>query len=369
MNSSTAKFIITISFFLAVIASGPQANAQLLPHFSDFSNHSYQGLKVIPSVKAGYQRMGINFNMPAVIPVGSLLIGSPFASNSTVDLVMRDVNLWVGAARIDVITSGALSMYLSAEGSLRKNIIVATNENPMAGNIGVNQPVQWAGSQLEYWAIDGGIGLQLRSAKILLGLRRDKLSVNLRDPFGYSNPFPPVPPPAVLGLTVTGSYGDFTQSLWIPYFGFEVVGANYRWNLIGTPFMAAEINVPLTATTNFMSGGIFFGQFSGYIQDRSVTWKYSITQPSVFVETNFDYDLRLASNFDLGGWFKATYMHVRGSGDLDASTMVSDYFVHPFGQPAPFEGVRTQSATSSDGNTVTYGRYDLAVGLSAQLRF
>ena len=120
-------------------------------------------------------------------------------------------------------------------------------------------------------------------------------------------------------LTTKGSFGNFEQNSWIPYSGLKVTGPNYRWSILGTPFAATQIKMPVSAIGHFTSGG-FFPLFSGYVQDRAVTWKYTFSDITQFLESTFEYDI---TPFGLRAlrvtpWVKGSWLHYSGGGALEA---------------------------------------------------
>ncbi len=364
---SRGKLKLCLLIFLLCI-TGSQVSAQ-----STFGNNTSpvnpSVLKVVPSIRGGYQHIGVNFSMPANLLPGSLLVGIPTNSESSIDFKLRNADVWLGAVRLDIESLRGWSFFVSGETSLKRNITTVTEISPL--NLVLNRPVEWNGSGFQYWTLDAGGGFYFRNDwKAIGGLRYDRLTVRLEVGGGdYSSLIPPVPPPYLNQLLSRGGFGDFQQNLWIPYAGVELTGSNYKWNFIGSPFVATELKLPLSTITYFFSGGNYpkLGGLKGYKQNRQITYNYKITKPSVFLESNFEYTVNPWSTLALVGWLKGSWLHFRGHGSLDASTYVVDGFGSS--PTRPFDGIRTQSASSSDSGTAEYNRYLLAIGISTQLTF
>ncbi len=361
--------VLVLVVSLLLCAFSTQAYAQLA--FSgDDPNINRTSYRIALSAKAAYQHIGINFSMPASLIPGSLLVGIPISPDSSVDFKVRNANVLLGGVQLDLLTMRRWSLFVSGEGSLNRNVSAVTEANPLFGNLGVYRPIEWSGSDLQYWELEAGGGLLVSNdLKAVAGVRRDKLTVRLNTPGGDYSALAPPPVSPVTQLLSLGGFGDFQENLWIPYLGIELTGPNYKWNLIGSPFVATEVKLPLSALTYFRSGAIFGGLFNGYEQNRQVTYNYKLTQPSVFLETNFEYALNPLPAFALTGWFRGSWMHFHGNGSLVASTYVADDYLHPGGIPVPFVGVRTQSASPSDTGTADLGRYFMSAGVSARLTF
>lgn len=197
------------------------------------------------------------------------------------------------------------------------------------------------------------------------GLRRDKVTLSLSEPSPRSLTLS-IPTPATDTLSTVDSFGDFEQNSWIPYIGLRIAGPNYRWRIIGSPFVATEVKLPLSVLAHFTSGG-FFPLFFGYVQDRAVTWKYNFRDSSLFLESAFEYDVGpfTSAAIRFSPWVKGSWLHFNGGGELDASTAFADYFVVA-GVPGP---KTNHAGATSDTNTATLGRYLISFGVTAQLSF
>ena len=125
--------------------------------------------------------------------------------------------------------------------------------------------------------------------------------------------------------------------------------------------------MPVSAVGHFTSGG-FFPLFSGYVQDRDVTWKYTFSDITQFLESAFEYDI---TPFGLRAlrftpWVKGSWLHYSGGGALEASTAFTDFFVRGGVIVPP---ILFHSGGTSEKSTATFGRYFVSYGITMQLFF
>ncbi len=125
--------------------------------------------------------------------------------------------------------------------------------------------------------------------------------------------------------------------------------------------------MPVSAVGHFTSGG-FFPLFNGYVQDRDVTWKYTFSDITQFVESAFEYDITPFGRRALRvtPWVKGSWLHYSGGGALEASTALTDYFVR-LGVIVP--PILYHAGGTSEKATATFGRYLVSFGISMQLFF
>lgn len=92
-------------------------SAQGLPSLQSIGDLNLGAVQVTPSVKAGYQQMGLNINLP--IP-SSGLIGFELFTASGLDFKLQDAGVWVGGVRVDA-RLGRWSVFGTAEGNANKS--------------------------------------------------------------------------------------------------------------------------------------------------------------------------------------------------------------------------------------------------------
>ncbi len=362
--------ILTAGLAIALICSAGTATlaqGQLIPPV--FDTLGLGPVRIFPRIELGYQNLGINFSMPANLAPGSLLVGFPLAGTSHIDLSLKNAGVWVGSVNFDVATAFPFGIFVGAGGSVQKNVRALTSEFPGFENIGLSVPVEWTARRLQYWEVEAGISLAMTErCSLIAGLRREKVTFDLSDPlpptFTLSTPSSST---ATDTLSSIDSFGNFEQNSWIPYVGLKLTGPNYRWSIIGTPFAATEIKVPVSAIAHFTSGG-FFPLFNGYVQDRDVTWKYKFSDITQFLEFAFEYDITPFGITALRAtpWLKGTWFHYSGGGALEASTAFTDYFVR-LGVIVP--PILNHAGAVSENSTATFARYFVSYGITMQLFF
>jgi len=303
--------------------------------------------RITPEVQIGYQKLGLSFNMPA--PIGS-----------TLDLELRNANIWTGSLAAVVDCPSAWSAALRAQANAQKNVTVfESQEHVLQGQ----EAVTWTGTQLEWWAIDGQLLYRLRNnCSVMLGLRRDHLSLNLGDPRRLNG--------APLNFDDSGAilpfstfvrhqryYSDLLTDLWIPYVGIQMVGPGYKAYLIGSPFASAEMKIPVSLLFDLT---IFtFGFSTALVSAENL--QYHVLKPAAFLEASFDYDVNILPALAVGIWGNASWMSLRGLGNWDYNARIQ-----VFGNGVPFP---PNFFSQSQGNTTSYTRFLVGGGLSAVLSF
>ena len=324
-----------LSLFIAglVLVSVNISGAQVLPLIPGVANLELGSVKVVPFVKVGYEQIGINMNLP----VSSLALAW-ILERKSLDFKLQDAGVWVGEVGLDTMTSRGLLFSLSALGSAQKNVSVKMPENPF-GNFGLPQltvnPLNWNGSQFQYWSIDGNIGWKIWSdVGIIGGVRFDKVSTDLRDPVDQFG--------ELITQPTNQFFADFSTNVWMPYLGIKLLESNYNFTLIATPLATLSVNVPLT----------FILPDAGITSRETST--YNIAKPGWFIEGKFNYFLNLNNDLGFSLWGKLNWLNVKGNGTLD--------HVH-YG---PSNGGIDFDSVSGDA---TYSRYLVGGGVAATLSF
>jgi len=195
-------------------------------------------VKLRPSVRVGYQWIGLNFNLPTPEALG-------FADSAPIDIQLRDANVWVGSVGLEALLTSRLSLFVNGEANAKKNAGAVTSEDPLRDLTGL-APYRWDASGLEWWALEGGAAFEIFDGTTLFaGLRRDHLSFRMNNPRdALGNPINFVlSVPNIVLLTETNA-ADFQAKLWIPYLGLRMTGPNYRGSLIWSPFVSAAVRIP-----------------------------------------------------------------------------------------------------------------------------
>jgi hypothetical protein len=318
-------------------------------------------VRITPEVQVGYQKLGLNFNLPATTLSDSI---PPFPS--TLDLQFRNADLWVGAVGLLIdCPHRLLSAEIKAQANAKKRIDVFEREEWV---LGAEQGVTWTGSQLEWWAVEGRVLYKFKpDYSVLAGLRRDHLAVNLRDPRDAGgNPLSFADSGVVApGLTFTRNqsyYSDLSSKLWIPYLGLELLGPGYKATLIGSPFAATEIKVPAALLFDLilrLQLGMLPPLFTELRDADSLL--YRVKKPALFLEGSFQYDLNILPSLNVGLWCSGSWLQLRGTGDWSHRSRTQ---VIANGTPLP----PTLDSQTQD-NPAVYTRYFLGGGFSAEWSF
>lgn len=362
MVSLRSKLLICMASLVIIVVGGASANAQglfgadlpggsFLASIPGLGSFDIAGIKMSPNVRVGFQWMGLNFNLPTLdaLPIG-------FTGAAPIDIQLKDARVWVGSVGLEAQLSPPLSLFVIAEANAKRSAGAVTSEEPL-GNVTGLAPNRWDASNLEWWAVEGGVAYNIMNdVAIFAGLRRDHLSFGLdnpRDAFGNPINFT-LNVPGIALLTETAA-ADFQLKLWVPYLGLRFAGANYRGSLSWSPFVNSAVKVP----DHFIINEFIFPV--PVTASAAVEWKYSMFRVGTQIAGDFDYDLRLAQNFSLKAWAKGSWLRVRGRGNLDE---LFNEVISIFGIPA-----FSDSISGASRATATLTTYQLAAGLGAELSF
>lgn len=340
-----------LATLLVILAMVSTAQAQGLPGLAGLGSSLTNGVTVTPQVQVGYQKLGLNFNLPALRDPG------PLAWPSTLDLELRKADLWLVALEADVDFPSGLTFALKGQTNFRKNASAYERQEYVEGG---TQGVSWTASNLQWWTIDGRLMYRFSpDFSVVAGLRREKVSFNLTNPITDQG-FP-------LNLDDSGNIGfgttyerhwryssNLVSKLWIPYVGLDIIGTQYKASLIASPFASAEVQVPaeyFTDTAFFLSGALLAQLITGE------ELKYRVMKPAAFIEGNFTYDINVSQGFKLGLWCSASWLRLRGQGDWNYRFT---------GQVPP---LAPDSFSQAQQNTAVFTRYLLGGGLSAVVYF
>jgi hypothetical protein len=340
------KIVLAIVTSVVVLWSAIPASAEILPilRLSDFTGSApYFSLidgkfKVEARFKAGYQRLDARFNVPiaALLPIIGYGIGFPLP----VDFKLKDANLWVGAAEFEIQFGEALGLFLNGEGSASRRVGVTMEQDPFG------LPVEWTGSKLQWWSLEGGATYRVHSSySLMAGLRRSKLSLDLRDPSDQAGFYQ---------FWLRSGYQDMYTSdmdakIWIPYFGVRVHGQGFKADLLYSPFAWADVTLPFRYRYDFAIPD-FGGPFA-FQQE-----KYSMKKSGNFFEASMDYEINPIGSIGLGLWAKGSYLCIKGKGFQDSARDAQ----------IPLPGYTGTSSADASGS---FTMYSASGGLAASLGF
>ncbi len=263
-------------------------------------------------VKAGYERLDFRFNVP--IPEVPPFFGLEIVFPSSVNFKMKDANVWIGAVEFELQMGETYGAFINAEGAASKRVDVSDQQDPFG------LPVEWKGSKLEWWSIEGGGFYNLRKdCAFVGGLRRSRLSLKLHDPSDQLGLYQ--------GFLQTGFNdlysADLLTNMWIPYIGIRVNGNNYRAELLYSPVSFADVTLPFRYRFD-IAVPTFGGPFA-FQEER-----YSMNRLGTFLEASMDYHMNWTSSVALGLWIKGTYMNIRGKGYEDSTRQGPESLVPGF---------------------------------------
>lgn len=343
--------VVAVAIILSAVA---MAQAQDLSGFSGVGNLVADGVTVTPEIQFGYQRLGLSFNLPAIRQ--SIL----FPRDSTLDLAVRNGNLWCGALDVVADLPSGLSVGVKGQVNARNNANAYESQEYVEGS---EQGVHWRAEKLQWWTLDGRLMYKVKPGLAAgIGLRYEQLSFNLQDPVndegepltlddsGYIVP----------GFPFLGTYTRhwlYTSTVaskeWIPYVGLNFVGNGFKASLLASPFASVNVTIPASYFTDLT---LFVISPIGLLTGEH--WEYRVTKPAVFVEANLAHDFAVSQGVKISVWGSASWLSLRGKGAWT-------YQISAQSPPDPPSTDPPQNET----NTATFTRYLWGGGLSADVSF
>lgn len=271
-----------------------KAIAQGLPLLDPISSFSLGEWRLESSVKVGYQFMSVNMNLP--VPFTEF--GIELATASELDFSVKNAGVWVGGVGVD-LRRGPFSLFINAEGNAGRSVRVNTPSDPFWAGM---DPVEWNGSRLEWWNINGGASYSFTgSAAFVGGLKAEHLSLRLSDavdPLGTIQQFQ-----ALFGDRYSG---DLRSKLLAPYLGLCLESLNAKATLIFSPYAWANVSIPFRY--------FFVDPGAGRAYEDA---QYTFKRGGILVEGTFDYRVQAYTNASCGVWLKGTWCRIRGRGNED----------------------------------------------------
>ncbi|MEJ2717843.1 MAG: hypothetical protein P8182_11995 [Deltaproteobacteria bacterium] len=352
------------------------------PGPGSFGDFDVAGITVTPSARIGYQKLGMNINLP-------------LNNGWALDLKLENSDMWVWGIGLMVNLTDNVAIFWSGDLSAGKRVTIRTEEEPY--NAGA-RAVQWTGSNLQWGTSEVGAILRVwEGAYLIGGVKMDRVLMRLSDPRdlfgpingGYGFLFDvvftlPIIGDVTIGAAAAGDqeyYADFQTTTWMPYLGVGLAGPNYKWCLIGTPFAWVDARIPLryganNAATGEISGTTFgIPWLAGVLGQASYEdeLRYTFNRTGYFLESDFEYTQNVAPNFSLGIWCKGTWMKFRGTGTGGWSASEGEglsvyYQVGALSGEIPLYNNQI-NASDSDSARGMVTRFDYAGGLTALLSF
>jgi hypothetical protein len=244
------------------------------------------------------------------------------------DFKPKRLDLFVGGLETD-LTYERFGVFLNGEAAIPKTVGVKTTAEPFWAGL---KPVEWDGSNLLWYSIEGGLVYHFRPyLSFLGGFRWRHFSMDLEnpvDPTGIIQDFHQV-------------FGDLYTSnmrtdFYIPYLGLRVKPFQNRW--LRLTFLYSPIafaNVSQSFSYRFSQG---LNGVGPYIYEHE---HYSMNHFGNFLEGKIEGELTLPPGLGLALWVKADMTQVGGHASQDYLLQTGSGF-------PPF--TINDSASTSDGN-------------------
>ncbi|MCL5126699.1 MAG: hypothetical protein M1511_19845, partial [Deltaproteobacteria bacterium] len=320
------------SFYISKVGfptliSCPVFGVHYISAIPGIGNLQLASVKVAPFVQVGYENIGLSLNLPSGINYNL------YAGPTSLDLTFQDSGVWVGSVGLEARFLSTLFLAIEADANARKNINVFTGEDV---SWVTPAPYSWAGSQLQWWDVDGMVGYTFcRNWSALVGVRYDHLTVGLENPVDAQG----MPQNSSPYLSVTG---DVIVKTWIPYIGLQFNERNYKASLIYSPLASTQVINPQTL-----------------IKDRSISYKqntieWDFAKTGSFLEGYFEYDVPVLKDWQIGLWAKGTWMKFIGPGSWRTSDNSSDDSPRFISMDTTTGTLNTQSLGGGVAATLTF---------------
>ena len=287
-----------------------------------------------PTMKFGYQKIGLDFNMP---DISVLEENNEPEILAGVDFKLTRSNVWVGLVGAELALYPQLTLFAAGEACFRPDIGAETHPDVIFGprSLMTGRSVTWTDSEFEHWIIDGGLCFMGPPwYGVVIGLRSDNLSLKLKAP-GIQGLEPEE------GETLRFYRADFQSKILLPYVGIQVLSANSKATLIGTRYFSGEITIPFR-----------FGSEEGDGLKETEN-KFSLKGTNgLFVEGLFDYRLLVSSGLYVGVWGRGNVINI-----TDKATRSS------------VESEAADTRRQSAEQTASFNRYVYGGGISTSIQF
>lgn len=310
--------------------------------------------------KAGFQWMAFDASFPVlgVNPATSVRV---FES---MDLQLRDGNVWVGFLGLRVRPTPNLTLYAEyGRNALRDAIIKMgaagrATDPPPALDANLISPWEWTAAGFRWWMLDTGVAWSLSELYSLeFGFHMEHIDFQLKDPrndterFDIDPPIVPVPGRAItaqrLCPTCNGTIeGDPLSKVWFPYIGISGTGRcckwvccpsgqgqrlvwgdpNYRWRLRGSPI----------AWNRWISNVDFRVKSPpGAFPEAEITRTTHRLDANngKWIEGEFEAFLNITPAMKASLWTRGSWLSLEGTGQMEldilASTIISEARLQP----------------------------------------
>lgn len=292
---------------------------------------------ISPFVRAGVEWVNLRFDMDG-----------PGAELTSVGFRIKSVPILVGAVGIDWNVGPRLGLTLVGAANAQRSFYAETGPDVLFGpeSAAPGRAISWQGSELQWRAFDGSLSyLFSNSGAAIFGVRWDHFSSRLGAPELDNQPHQdPLHP-------LYGYRSDFDCKTLLPYFGWQVLGPNWKAKFIGSPFINARLMIPYRVTE--------FAPGENEVKDN----RFSMNRLGWFLEGNFEYwflnswfsraQCAPVQNLNVGIWIDASMLKVKNQG-IEATAVSHS----------------NEPSESSDGSDrAVYSRSMLGFGVSGCLYF
>lgn len=290
-----------------------------------------RSVQVAPYIRVGYQRMGVNLN----VPIGG--IRPDWFTMNDMDVKLDRQEFLIGTLGLNTLLRQRFGFFAEASASAQRAGSVTTVFTNLAVPAIPTNPTGWSwpSQQVQWLELNfGGSFRLLDSGTLLLGYKFDRLTQVLTDP-----PNAYVLPTA----TAHNNFGDLDIRTYSPYVGLRFDDKFVRIDLIWSPFLTSyNAQMPLRITLAVpgevaaLEGRYGLSGGGGNLLEAYGEGKFNI------------FDL-LAAKL----WLKASWLKCQGNGNRD--------FV---GNDIPFG-----SWSNSDSANGSLTAYLWAFGLAGEIKF
>ena len=239
--------------------------------------------------ETGIQHTDLHFNAPFVAGIvpQNLFVSSPL------NLELHNADAWYGGIGTE-FKIGRFSAFAEGKTTMPRQTSVGTDAEPFWG--GMN-PVIWNGNRLNWWAVNGGAGVDITSHfTIQAGLKFERLSL------GLSNPMDSQGQIALFHDQFGDTYsGDLVSKLLIPWVGVRAQAAGLSGSLRFSPFAHVDLQIPFSYTTVLSATQVV-------VENEN----YSFEQNGMWLEANLAYDLYKGPSWTCSLWAQASWLWVYG---------------------------------------------------------
>lgn len=331
-NSMSLLVLLSVAFLPFLVAD--QATAFGLHRVLD--SFRLGDAVVAPYVRVGYQRMGVNLN----IPIGGIdPTGQGWITMNDMDVKLEKQEFLIGSLGVNTLVRKRFGFFAEASVSAeRAGSVTTVFSNLPRPNVPTNPTGwSWPSERVRWWEVNLGGSLKLRDSEALfLGYKFDQLSENLTHPPGAFVQADP----SLLGFNYNG---DIVIRTWSPYIGLRLDDRHWRFDLIWSPWLTTyRVQMPLRLS-------------HVYTNEQSVQeGRYVLSGGGGnLLEAYGEAKFNICEHLAVKPWVKASWLNCHGNGNRDY-----------VGNDVPFG-----SWSASDSTNGSLTRYLWALGVSGDIRF